>query len=562
MNNYVLSEINRITDMDYGAVIKNANDGLRPQYVIKVLEESDRSPEYQNNKKKNNHGDKKESAFRERHHVENSPLKDLFEGKEPAKKLATDLEDNDAEYAFLLAQLWSKYKKEKQYNDTPQGTVKLFNEKAVNKQFPEYWGPIAFKKKRSSGPEPSLPIGEDEINVENNSKAKDLEYNFYELPGDVGEEYAIAFQPLEGDGLPEINEEQYTYDSLDKPFAIRKRSSENHQIKRSTQAQNTATKTFRSSAGTDPKILKDLSIIFGSPNAAVVKRPVRRSEKDSSNVNVNSSAFNKEQHNHDGHQHIMHGETGILDSEKPIALAKKSVDWSQYFGIDKRKKKSTENQMKKQYLDKFTKEVIVPAHFASYYGIVKRNAMPVNMGRNTKEVLNDITSKRISKRSNDFDANANIGADESADEIIRDLSNPDVGDKLDSKEEQENKDKLLSKFATAYKNEKIREAFKEFKQSLQLQKMDDSNNSPHNSETKVKRVAVKKEKVDLMANDMNQASDDDFESEQGAGHYVNGKGDDQFFERYMGGSGRQQQSPIVSAGKVANIVLIKVANVL
>ncbi|KPI95098.1 hypothetical protein RR46_12102 [Papilio xuthus] len=125
-----------------------------------------------------------------------------------------------------------------------------------------------------------------------------------------------------------------------------------------------------------------------------------------------------------------------------------------------------------------------------------------------------------------------------------------VGEKIDSKEEQEMKEKLLSRLAAAYSLEKMRKALKEFKQSLQTQKAINMKLSAGNDETKTKRVAVKKEKAISTTNDVanylnNDDKIDDFQDEQGAGHYLNGKIEEQLSEGYMGGSGRHRM-PIMS----------------
>lgn len=632
-----------ISDIDYPVDVEDIEQEPNAKYIIKLLDYDERPPEtyeYKVIKKKNSHNDaensanKKESAFRERsHHSDNDRLRDLFMEKNEAeeKKELQERAENDAEYALLLGQLWSKYKYNKAHpnnvESAPQGVVKLYKEKIVKKRYPDNWGPIAFKRKRSSDPDIDRPISPDyDAGRKHGDILTDPNYNAYEVndddKDDLREEYAIAFQPLDDDNLSEIgDDDQYAYD-VEKRFPVTKRSSGPYnfgvQKKRFALDQNKhQAKTFRSSSGTDPRIIQDLSKIFGGADVELIKTPVKRSSDHEASLSheaippkvamlshnhthdhTNATKHDEESHEHHGHNihhpgmsgkdeedmehshhdhhheshdHHDHHEHANHDhashdhgeSEKPITVKKKSIDWSDYFGIDKRNKKPSvsfvndlnQDRLSKQYFDTFNKEVIYPLNSFRQHTNVKRNyvqARPI-----------EDSESHVDKSQNRFDGKRNTAADNDAklDNIDKKLKTMEglivdealhysnVGEELDSKEEQEMKEQLLSRLAAAYSLEKMRKALKEFKQSLQTQKPETAAPVP-TDEAKAKRVAVKKEKVEISGNDIpvfNNDKSDDFEDEQGAGHYLNGKIEEQFSEGYMGGSGRHR-SPVLSTG--------------
>lgn len=620
-----------IAEIDYPVDVEDVEDEPNAKYIIKLLDYDERPPEtyeYKVLKKKNSHNDvesqpsKKESAFRERsHHADNERLRDIFVDKNEAeeKKELQERAENDAEYALLLGQLWSKYKYNKAHANNletaPQGVVKLYKEKIVKKRYPDNWGPIAFKRKRSSDQDIDRPISP---GYENGRKHSDIltdpNYNTYEVndddKDDLREEYAIAFQSLDDDNLSELgDEDQYSYDNVEKRFPVTKRSSGPYnyglQKKRFALDQNQhQAKSFRSSSGTDPRIIKDLSKIFGGADVQIIKTPVKRSsdheqsfshETKPPKVTVlshnhthdhnNATNYDDDSHEHHGHNihhpgitakeevphnhhdhhdrhdhhdHHEHSTHDLGESEKPINVKKKSIDWSDYFGIDKRTKKPTvsfvndltQDRLSKQYFDTFNKEVIYPLNSFRKHSNVKRNyvqAKPID----DNESHHQSDGKRNTAAENDAKLDNIDKKLKTMEGLIVDdaLHYSNIGEELDSKEEQEMKEQLLSRLAAAYSLEKMRKALKEFKQSLQTQKTETA--SPNTEdEAKAKRVAVKKEKVEINGNDIpifNNDKSDDFEDEQGAGHYLNGKIEEQFSEGYMGGSGRHR-TPVISTG--------------
>lgn len=593
--------------------IEDIEEEPNPKYIVKFLEQNERQPvdyEYKIVKKKSSRFEsppRKESSFRERsHHSDNDRLRELFsDSNEKDKNEALqDRAENDAEYALLLSQLWAKYKNNKAHGNiesAPPGVVKLYKEKIVKKRYPDNWGPIAFKRKRSSDSDIERPVIPDyEPDRRQTPATSDPNYNAYDVSDDDKnddwrDEYAIAFQPLDDTLSDTADEDQYSYESVQKRFPVTKRSSGpyyNIQKKRFVQSQNkhNKAKTFRSSAGTDPKIIKDLSKIFGEMEMKYpVKRNVNKEESfepkppqlimmthnNTHKLNATKEEDNDDSHEQHGHS-LHHPEMSGKESEhghehnheheihshhnhdKPVKIQKKSIDWSDYFGIDKRSKKFihdvNENRLKQQYLDTFNKEVVYPLNSFRRHTTVKRNYVEPTPREES------VTQSDDKRSSAEDDTNAKI---ENLDKNLRNVEDlivdealhySDSEEELDSKEEQEMKEKMLQKLATAYSLEKMRKALKEFKQSLQTQRTETSQTSLAHSEiSKTKRVAVKKEKVDIRDNeipafDKLQDKDDDFEAEEGAGHYLNGKIDHQLSEGYMEGSGKHR-TPMVSTGK-------------
>ncbi|CAG4977538.1 unnamed protein product [Parnassius apollo] len=647
-------------DPDYGVDVEENEDEPTPKYVVKLLSEDQRpleDYEYKIIKKKNAYFDspdyasKKESAFRERsQHTDSDTLRDIFTDSNELgdrNDFMQERTENDADYVQLLDQLWSKYKhnKNKLHSnniDTPHGVVKLYKEKNVKKRYPNNWGPIAFKKKRNS-----------------DFEENDDNYNAYKLADtdkDDTHAHIMSFQPMDDDGLSGIIDEDQ-YEAIEKRFPVSKRSSGPYyssQKKSFTLEQNKReiSKNRRSNLGTDPKVLKDLSKIFGEGDSGFIKTPVKRSSDhdkashemlppnltilaQNSTFEFNNTQLDKDRHEHRGgaihhpglsgekieqdadhdhhidhahdqdhaHDHTLehndhdhskdhihihddehsqhsydhdheqkhihdHSHSDQDETEKPITLKKKSIDWSDYFGIDKRLKNSesfvndlNQDKLKTQYYHTFNKEVINPVNNLQKHVDVKRNFIlpnPIPGGKIKIKHIQTIAFRNNNKRNNasDNDTNSNL---DYIDKNLRNMEGLIVndaihitkdGEKLDSKEEQEIKEKLLSRLSAAYSLEKMRKALKEFKQNLRTEEAINMKLDTDNEELKPKRVAEKKERAIPTTKDVSNYikegdKNDDFEDEQGAGHYLNGKIEEQLSEGYMGGSGRHR-TPMVS----------------
>lgn len=628
------------TEPDYTVDAENVDEETTPKYIVRLLgnERPSEAYEYKIIKKNSAYSrpnTRQLSPFRERtQHSDNDRLRDLFsdrereEEEEENRHILENDGENDIEYAVLLDQLWSKYKNNqgrfKSDDKNSEGVIKLYKDKIVKKRYPNNWGPVAFKRKRSPASNMDRSVLPDNNGNENMREDQGLfnaNYNSYDVSNndddndkdDMREEYAIAFQPLDDDSLSDLaDEDQYTYENIEKRFPVTKRSSGsynnyNSQRKRFATNQNKHnTKTLRNSAGTDPKIIGDLSKIFGNSESDFIKSPVKRNtdsvegmhdtkpptliihqnytennqnttlhddhstDDHASNIHP-PGVFGKEDHAHNdhgldhnpdhkhNHDQDQHPHDDDKQNEKPIKIKKKSIDWSDYFGIDKRFKKSVsfvnnlnEDRLKKQYFDTFNKEVIYPLNSFRKNNYAKRSYVQPKPNMESDIQVNDQSHAQAEKRNSETDNESKL---DNIDKKLKNMEGLIVDEALrysnieeiDSKEEQEMKEKLLTELAAAYSLEKMRKALKEFKQSLQMQKASSARSSPD------KRVVIKKEKAQ-MTNDIPTQFEkiEDFEDEQGAGHYLNGKMEEQLSEGYMGGSG-SHHSPVMSTGKESYI---------
>ncbi|GBO99346.1 hypothetical protein EVAR_582_1 [Eumeta japonica] len=579
-------------DPEYTAT-DDLDDEPNTKYIIKVLGD-DETPltgyEYKIVKKKSsisNSGsplENKESPFRERsRHSDNDRLRELFMDKdegETRKEESPEKDEKDAEYALLLGQLWSKYKNRYRSNhEATSGVMKLYKEKDIKKRLPDNWGPVAFKRKRS----PNININNDNAGLDDYLGDALIKNDKTYLPdddrNDMTEEYTIAFQPLDDEGIEDFSDEdQYQYDGIQKRFPVTKRSSgsfdsgRNVPNKRFVQGKNKyeLAKQFRSSSGTDPKVVKDLSKIFGDPDDTM-KLPVKRSSKsedshESKPPQVAIASHNhthehnaSQVHNDDSHelhsQNIHHPGTSGKETDvdtgsninKPITVKKKSIDWSNYFGIDKRKQKFlssgeelNQDKLPKQYFNTFNKEVILPIDTLRKHSYVKKNIKAAKPSEEREFKME--TGKNIASQSTDK-KDGNKQGETKFDDIDQKLKNmegyivdealrySEVGDELDSKEEQELKEQMITRLAAAYSLEKMRKALKEFKQSLQIQK--------HESDFEPSSDSIED------AKNANIPSGD-FENERGVGLYVSGKTGN----RLSDDLGERTRPPAPSAGSI------------
>lgn len=638
---------------------------------------------------------KRSSPFRERggkHSLQSEHLKELFLN-DLAEEEENQLE-SDAEYVELLKELWDKYKythAETPYKETSEDLIRMYNKdiKIRKRQVPgEYqpsggWGPIAFKKKRSSnqrldnGDTPNdflyslkFVSQSDPSAVENLKDEKVIDeeedpdvskmmlnreqaprYSPFETvasPADMREEYMLALQPLNnpqsGDDIPE-DENNYDYESAkEKRFPVSKRSGFskpiflNHQVLEKRNLRGDKKNLFRSS-GTDPRVIKELSSIFGEKEydtkEEIFKKPVvKRSQiADETSHEVNppmvsvlshhhyndSHENHTHEHEHDhehgdghvgedghdhehhdlnhprhehenkppllrgpeegsdhSHEHEDHKEMTFKEDEKshltvdhPIILKKKSVDWSNYFGFDKRKKKSVNNNMDLNYLRNLylrNAKKHLNEHSPNSIDLLEE---PLEDSSNINDRPGNLfEAKRTPKQLEQIKLDSMDNKLKNMESIIVDeaLQYSGTDDGLDTKEEQENKEKILSRLAAAYSLEKMRKALKEFKISLQAQRNAMKEIPPiEYDEDKEKRTSEQDKKnkssgdshiedipKSAVENAIRDKIDADFESEQGAGHFLNGP-IEPMSEGYMGGSGMKNK-PQHNEGKYSNTV--------
>lgn len=221
---------------------------------------------------------------------------------------------------------------------------------------------------------------------------------------------------------------------------------------------------------TDPKVEKELSNIFGNAKTeeTTTKQPNSQTHSTSKKEGVKESvtpkstkdtkadkkvtAVNKEQFT----------PVSATPREKPLQIKKKSVDWSDYFGLDRRKKSSKPEDLDKEWL------------IARYHNSIikmsnkKRSAdLPMSSFRNHDDPRKKSSSGDLEKtlteeqKINDMDAKLQVMEDKIVDETLK-FTGAHEGE-TDPKEVQEIKDKVISRLAAAYSLEKMRTALGEYK---------------------------------------------------------------------------------------------------
>ncbi|XP_018578505.1 uncharacterized protein LOC108916688 [Anoplophora glabripennis] len=283
-----------------------------------------------------------------------------------------------------------------------------------------------------------------------------------------------------------------------KRFPVSKRSSNymspetTHEEKRSVRKQ------------TDPKVEKELSNIFGNKenNIAPTKSPTTTTKLPSSKREVSENkkivkpteekkvtkALNKEELSP-----IPGG------SEKPLQIKKKSIDWSDYFGLDRRKK-SERNDLDKEWLiERYHKSIALPTK--------KRTAeVPLSSFRNhdepsKKEFSDDLNEEKDkfspeAQKIDDMDTKLKMLEDKIVDDALK-YTGAHEGE-TDPKEIQDVKDRVISRLAEAYSLEKMRNALNEYKLSVAKEKEKLKHRKPEEEEyifSEEKRVAVPRKQV-------------------------------------------------------------------
>ncbi|PSN38927.1 hypothetical protein C0J52_11874 [Blattella germanica] len=300
-------------------------------------------------------------------------------------------------------------------------------------------------------------------------------------------------------------EKKYMYDTaiMKKRFPVAKRSSnfytsppllhhKNFAFMDSTDARKKKDALGNSVATTDPKVAREINQIFSSPIAGEhvhddlhAKDISKDSSKSSSEplqvttthapVVVSSTAVTKTKENSteksDKDSKSIQKKPGSVEqtvgqpitmsrSETPLDIKKKSINWSEYFGIDKRRKKT---ELDGSAADSNSHPVDNEWLLNQY----KTFAMTTNPDKK-KSILHSHDQAKTVKYT---------GAHEGT---------------TDSKEIQKVKDKVMARLAAAYSLEKMRQALGEY---------NPENIQSANVDEKKKRVAVKKEKAEEKKDD-------------------------------------------------------------
>nr|XP_023016375.1 uncharacterized protein LOC111505746 isoform X2 [Leptinotarsa decemlineata] len=297
--------------------------------------------------------------------------------------------------------------------------------------------------------------------------------------------------------------QMYPY-SQAKRFPVTKRSSDykmsameaNHEHKRSTTKKQT-----------DPKVEKELSSIFsGANDNKTTEKPIT-AKSDISQTDVKTTQAPKEEKTKKTKSINKEEFTPVAPvSEKPLQIKKKSVDWSDYFGLDRRKKSEPNNDLDKEWLmERYHKSIVMSTK--------KRNAeLPLSSFRNHdeplkkgKEIRNnkDMEDKKI----DDMDSRLQLMEDKIVDDTLK-YTGAHQGES-DPREIQEIKDRIISRLAAAYSLEKMRNALGEYRLSVAKERERLKNRRPEIEEYMIseeKRTSVpRKQVVDKETEDTSEA---------------------------------------------------------
>lgn len=375
------------------------------------------------------------SSFRERLEEDNDNDNQLQKGS--AQNIISNMERKgkynyeDEDYEDLLRELWDKYRRpyERSKHFSPDKKI-LYQSLSLD--------PTANNKPNNRGYSNTYQ-GDDEQNNNDDDAiyaSKPTRARNYQKDKRKSNHGMQMFNP-------------YTQ------FQVRKRSSSYpdptmpHQHKRST-----------SKRQTDPKVEKELSNIFGgntiesssvegtsflpetAPTQNVTSSKVAQNFTKVTSTNQTPSTLKEE----------ISSATSL--SEKPLQIKKKSVDWSDYFGIDKRKRSDSDDEDKEWLIENFHKTISMS-----------------NKKRNSENLQTDLCKHGKNDQSNaDHESKQKI---DDVDDKLQSIEENIVDEALkytgahegesNLKKVRKIKDEVISRLAAAYNLEKMRKALGDYK---------------------------------------------------------------------------------------------------
>lgn len=298
-----------------------------------------------------------------------------------------------------------------------------------------------------------------------------------------------------------------------KRFPVSKRSS-NSLRKRSPTDDETNNKS-KSPKKTDPKVEKELSSIFGGSS----------NNKQTKNINNNNNSNNKPKSDKNKKKKTSTKEIALppvfISKSEPLEIKKKSIDWSDYFGLDRRKK-SDSNELDKEWLmERYHKAISMTSKRSSDYPL--QHFHNHDQPQNNRESQQQQQPQQESIENNKSGLTTEEAKIKDIDEKLKNIEDTIVDDALkytgahegavDSKEIQQVKDKVISRLAAAYSLEKMRRALGEYKQSVAKERATRLKQAKNSEDTilteEKKRVSVpRKQAVDEEAEKLSDNLDD------------------------------------------------------
>lgn len=277
----------------------------------------------------------------------------------------------------------------------------------------------------------------------------DAFYALSYLPGGDGEEESAYYR--------ERNRKLTNNDH--KRYPVSKRSSDFYDFHKKLQTKKT-----------DPKVERDLSNVFGPSNKT------KHEQKKKQNENTKEIA------------------TPVISKSEPFDVKKKSINWSDYFGLDRRKKSDADLD-KEWLMERYHKAVSMTAKRSTDYPLQHFHIHDQQQQQQEKIKKDD--TKTEEDKIKEIDEKLKNIEDAIVDDAIK-YTGAHEGT-IDSKEVQEVKDRVISRLAAAYSLEKMRRALGEYKLSVAKEKnrLKQTDNSDEYLVAEEKRVSVpRKEAVD------------------------------------------------------------------
>lgn len=318
----------------------------------------------------------------------------------------------------------------------------------------------------------------------------DAFYALSYIPRDDTEDDDLAYYP---ERERKLEKSYHPFMSYHKRFPVSKRSSSDFtSLSKRSPKKEQAKKT-------DPKVEKELSNIFGPPKKETNKtKPAVEKKKAKQKANTKEIA------------------ASVLSKTEPLDIKKKSIDWSDYFGLDRRKK-SEDNLDKEWLMERYHKAVSMTAKRSTDYPLQ-------HFHNHDQPQTNQEQQEEKTKKEEPKTEEAKI---KEIDEKLKNIEDAIVDDALkytgahegsiDSKEVQEVKDRVISRLAAAYSLEKMRRALGEYKLSIakERNRLKQAGNTDDYLFSEEKRVSVPRK----------QAIDEDAEKTQNIDNNIKCKGE-------------------------------------
>nr|XP_034193355.1 uncharacterized protein LOC117610271 [Osmia lignaria]XP_034193357.1 uncharacterized protein LOC117610271 [Osmia lignaria]XP_034193358.1 uncharacterized protein LOC117610271 [Osmia lignaria]XP_034193359.1 uncharacterized protein LOC117610271 [Osmia lignaria]XP_034193360.1 uncharacterized protein LOC117610271 [Osmia lignaria]XP_034193361.1 uncharacterized protein LOC117610271 [Osmia lignaria]XP_034193362.1 uncharacterized protein LOC117610271 [Osmia lignaria]XP_034193363.1 uncharacterized p len=284
--------------------------------------------------------------------------------------------------------------------------------------------------------ENSAPMSWGELmNKESLFRGQERETDENEFNRDPNLLYSPLAERRNVNGRYPIGRDLETYRGMAKRYPVAKRSPKPMPVKKQV---------------TDPKVAQDLGALFGT---------------QSTTDNQNHTQNYDHDHDHDDqHKHESSSESPKVtppskgqkenvtkpNKSKSIEVRKKSVDWSQYFGIDRRRKKAsfmagpeTQNQDDEWMLQRYYENMVENLKANDHRDYQKET-------NDRKDKLEQMNSKQQRQNIKDL--------------IVEDALR--YADSEDATNLQKVKDKVMARIAAAYSLEKVRKALNELRNNV------------------------------------------------------------------------------------------------